>query len=207
MSAFDWIAACIVILSMFYLTFILTVPEWMAALRKGQAVGLLPERKGGKQPLWIQIAILIVGLLLCVPLFYYGWVPLIKLSPAAKQFASVLGLLIFILGISFLLWARHTLGKNWGISTSLQAKLHNDHELIQDGPYALVRHPIYLGAWIFMLGLLLLYPMWVILILAVSMVLSFSMRARREEAVLEQRFGSVWVEYRKRTKRIIPFIY
>jgi protein-S-isoprenylcysteine O-methyltransferase Ste14 len=70
-----------------------------------------------------------------------------------------------------------------------------------------VRHPIYFGAWVFMLGLLLLYPMWVILILAVSMVASFSMRAQREETVLEERFGKAWVEYRKRTKRIIPFIY
>lgn len=207
MSTFDWIAACIVVISVLYLTFALTVPEWMAALQKGQAVSLLPERKGGKRPLWIQVAILILGLLLCVPLFYYGWVPLINLSPATRQLASVLGLLIYVFGMSFLLWARRTLGKNWGISTSLQAKLHNDHELIQDGPYALVRHPIYFGAWVFMLGLLLLYPVWVILILAVSMVASFSMRAQREETVLEERFGNAWVEYRKRTKRIIPFIY
>jgi protein-S-isoprenylcysteine O-methyltransferase Ste14 len=207
MSTFDWIAACIVVISVLYLTFALTIPEWMAALQKGQAVSLLPERKGGKRPLWIQVAILILGLLLCVPLFYYGWVPLINLSPATRQLASVLGLLIYVLGMSFLLWARRTLGKNWGISTSLQAKLHNDHELIQDGPYALVRHPIYFGAWVFMLGLLLLYPVWVILILAVSMVASFSMRAQREETVLEERFGNAWLEYRKRTKRFIPFIY
>jgi protein-S-isoprenylcysteine O-methyltransferase Ste14 len=207
MSTFDWIAACIVIISLLYLTFVLTVPEWMAALRKGQAVSLLPERKGGKRPVWIQVAILILGLLLCVPLFYYGWVRLIQLAPATKQITSVLGLVIYMLGMSFLFWARRTLGKNWGISTSLQAKLHDDHELIQSGPYALVRHPIYFGAWVFMLGLLLLYPMWVILILAISMVASFSMRAQREEIVLEERFGNAWVEYRKRTKRIIPFIY
>lgn len=207
MSAFDWIAACIVVTSMLYLTFVLTVPEWMAALRKGQAVGLLPERKGVKRPLWMQVAILILGLLLCIPLFYYGWVPLLELPTATKQLISVLGLLLYILGMSFLLWARRTLGKNWGISTSLQAKLHDDHELIQKGPYALVRHPIYFGAWVFMLGLLLLYPMWVILILAVSMVASLTMRAGREETVLAERFGAAWAEYRKRTKRIIPFIY
>jgi protein-S-isoprenylcysteine O-methyltransferase len=115
--------------------------------------------------------------------------------------------MIYVLGMGFVLWARHTLGKNWGISTSKQVKLHNDHELIQTGPYAIVRHPIYFGAWVFMLGLLLLYPMWVILILAVSMVASFSMRAGREETALAQRFGDAWVQYKKRTKRIIPFIY
>jgi protein-S-isoprenylcysteine O-methyltransferase Ste14 len=207
MSAFSWIAAFVVVTSVLYLTFVLTVPEWMAALRKGQAVTLLPERKGGKRPLWVQVAILFVGLLLCVPLFYYGWVPLFELSNPEKQILAIVGFMIYVIGMGLVLWARHTLGKNWGISTSQQVKLHNDHELIQAGPYAIVRHPIYFGAWVFMLGLLLLYPMWVILILAVSMVASFSMRASREETALAQRFGDAWVQYKKRTKRIIPFIY
>lgn len=207
MSTFDWIAAGIVILSMFYVTFILTVPDWLAAVRKGEAVSLLPERKGGQQPFWVQVAMLVLGIVLCIPLFYYGWVPFLKLSSPIKQFLAASGLLIYIFGICLVLWARRTLGKNWGVSTSRQAKLRVDHELIQSGPYALVRHPMYFGSWVFMLGLLMLYPMWVILILAVSMVAAFFMRARREEAVLAERFGPAWEEYTKQTARFIPFIY
>jgi protein-S-isoprenylcysteine O-methyltransferase Ste14 len=207
MSTFDWIAAGVVILSMCYVTFVLTVPEWLAAVRKGEAVTLLPERKGKKQPFWVQVVMLILGILLCIPLFYYGWVPFLKFSPPVKQFLSASGLLIYILGIGIVLWARRTLGKNWGVSTSRQAKLRDDHELIQSGPYAFVRHPMYFGSWVFILGLLMLYPMWVILMLAVSMLAAFFMRARREEAVLAERFGSVWKEYTKRTTRFIPFIY
>ena len=207
MSAFDWVAAISIIISMLYLTVILTIPEWITALRKGQEVSLLTGRKGGNWPLWAQVAMLFLGLLLCVPLFYYGWTPFLALPSATKQFLSVLGLVIYVLGMGFVLWARHTLGKNWGLSTSLQTKLHDDHELIQNGPYAIVRHPMYFGSWVFMFGLLLLYPVWAILILTLSMLVSFSMRARREENALAERFGDAWLKYKKHTRLIIPFIH
>jgi len=207
MSAFDWIVAGIVVLSMIYISFVLTVAQWLTAVRKGQAVTLLPARKGGNWPLWTQIALLIVGIALCIPLFYYGWVPLIPISTNTDRILDIIGLVVYLAGLMFTLWARRTLGKYWGLSTSLNVKLLDDHQIIQNGPYAFVRHPMYFGAWTFMFGLLLLYPTWTILILLVSMLASFSGRARREEAALAERFGDAWVEYQKRTKLIIPFIY
>ena len=207
MAIFDWIAAGIVIVSMIYISFALTVADWLAALRKGQAVSLLPERGGRKYPLWMQIALMVVGLLICIPLFYYGWVPLFKIAGNTKTILKVVGLIIYLAGFGFTLWARRTLGKYWGLSTSLDVKLFDEHQLIQSGPYAFVRHPMYFGAWIFMFGLLLLYPTWTILILLVSMLTAFSGRARREEVALAERFGESWVEYKQRTWFIIPLIY
>lgn len=207
MAIFDWIAAGIVIVSMIYISFALTVADWLAALRKGQAVSLLPERGGRKYPLWMQIALMVVGLLICIPLFYYGWVPLFKTAGNTKTILKVVGLIIYLAGFGFTLWARRTLGKYWGLSTSLDVKLFDEHQLIQSGPYAFVRHPMYFGAWIFMFGLLLLYPTWTILILLVSMLTAFSGRARREEVALAERFGDSWVEYKQRTWFIIPLIY
>ena len=207
MTTFDWIAAGIVIISMIYITFALTVADWLVALRKGQAVSLLPERGGRKYPLWMQIALMVVGLLICIPLFYYGWVPLFKIAGNARTILKVVGLIIYLAGFGFTLWARRTLGKYWGLSTSLDVKLFDEHQLIQSGPYAFVRHPMYFGAWIFMFGLLLLYPTWTILILLVSMLTAFSGRARREEVALAERFGDSWVEYKQRTWFIIPLIY
>lgn len=207
MAIFDWIAAGIVIVSMIYISFALTVADWLAALRKGQAVSLLPERGGRKYPLWMQIALMVVGLLICIPLFYYGWVPLFKIAGNTKTILKVVGLIIYLAGFGFTLWARRTLGKYWGLSTSLDVKLFDEHQLIQSGPYAFVRHPMYFGAWIFMFGLLLLYPTWTILILLVSMLTAFSGRARREEVALAERFGDSWVEYKQRTWFIIPLIY
>ena len=207
MAIFDWIAAGIVIVSMIYISFALTVADWLVALRKGQAVSLLPERGGRKYPLWMQIALMVVGLLICIPLFYYGWVPLFKTAGNTKTILKVVGLIIYLAGFGFTLWARRTLGKYWGLSTSLDVKLFDEHQLIQSGPYAFVRHPMYFGAWTFMFGLLLLYPTWTILILLVSMLTAFSGRARREEVALAERFGDSWVEYKQRTWFIIPLIY
>ncbi len=207
MRPFDWIAAGIVIGSMLYLTFILTIPEWIAGLRKGEAVSLLPEKEGQRLPLWAQLAVLLLGMAISIPFFYFLWIPLVNLSESTGRIIGIIGLIVYILGFGLLLWARRTLGKNWGISTSLHAKLHADQELIQSGPYTIVRHPMYFAAWIFMFGLVLLYPKWVILIFFISMLASLFMRARREEAALTERFGEKWEGYKKRTRLIIPFLF
>ena len=207
MNIFDWVAASIVIVTLIYVSFVLTLADWFAALRKGQAVTLLQERGGRKWPLWTQVVIIIIGLALCIPLFYFGWIPLFHVSPNAALTFGVLGLIFYLAGFTFVLWARRTLGKYWGLSTSLQVKLHDDHQLIQSGPYAFVRHPMYFGWWAAMLGLTLLYPVWAVFLLFIFSLISFAGRARREESALEERFGNVWLEYKKRTRFLIPFIY
>jgi protein-S-isoprenylcysteine O-methyltransferase Ste14 len=203
---FDWMAAGIVIGSMIYLSFILTVPEWLAAFGKGKAVSLFPERKGGAWPVWSQLALLVIGFGILFVLLAYAWFPIITLTNSTAKILKTLGSLIYISGFGFLLWARQTLGKNWGLSTSAQVKLHADHELVQAGPFAYIRHPMYFGAWVFMFGLLLLYPTWATLILFVSLLASLWMRAQREEAALAERFGKKWADYKQRTKFIIPFL-
>jgi protein-S-isoprenylcysteine O-methyltransferase Ste14 len=207
MDAFDWIAAVIVVTSLIYVSFVLTAAEWVAALRKGQAVTLLPEREGRKWPLWTQIALMILGLALCVPLFYFGWIPLSHISSGAARILAVLGLVIYLAGSAFMLWARRALGRNWGISTSRQVKLLDEHQLIQTGPYAYVRHPMYFGWWSAMFGLTLLYPVWAVFLLFVFSLIAFPGRACREEAALAERFGEAWAAYRAHTKFLVPFLY
>lgn len=207
MTTFDWIAAAIVILSLLYVSFVRTVADWLVALRKGQAVSLLPERKGRKWPLWAQIAMMALGLLICIPLFYYGWVPLFSIPDNTAIVLKGIGLIVYLAGLAFTLWARRTLGKYWGVSTSRDVKLLDDHQIIRSGPYAYVRHPMYFGWWVAMPGLTLLYPVWAVFLLFFFSLISFSSRAHREEAALAERFGNNWVEYKKQTKFIIPFIY
>ena len=96
MTIFEWIAAAIVILSLIYLSFVLTLAEWFSALRKGQAVSLLPERKGQKRPLWAQAGIILFGLVICIPFFYYLWIPLMVSSPGTVRLLAVPGLIIYI---------------------------------------------------------------------------------------------------------------
>ena len=207
MAIFNWIAAVGVIVSLIYLSFVLTLANWFAALRKGEAVTLLPERKGRTWPLWTQVAIVLLGLVLCALMAYLLWIPLFAIPAGAALILDVLGLVLYLAGCAFVLWARRTLGRMWGISTSRDVKLLDDHQLVQSGPYAFVRNPMYFGWWVAMFGLLLLYPVWMVLLLLASSVIAFIGRARREDAVLAERFGPAWAEYKKRTRFLIPFIY
>jgi protein-S-isoprenylcysteine O-methyltransferase Ste14 len=207
MVLFDWIIAGIVLLVLVYLSFVLTLADWLAALKRGQAVTLLPERRGGAWPLWTQIVMVILGLALCVPLFYFFWIPLTRPSITTGRILDLTGLVIYLAGCAFVLWARRTLGKMWGLSTSRNVVLRDDHRIIQDGPYAFVRNPMYFGWWVAMAGLLLVYPTWVVLLFLAFSVFAFIGRARREDAALAERFGDAWKEYKKSTKFLIPFIY
>jgi protein-S-isoprenylcysteine O-methyltransferase Ste14 len=207
MTLFDWIVAAIVIISLVYVSFVLTLKEYFDALRKGQAVTLLPARGGRDAPLWANAAFMVLGLLLAAGMFYYLWIPLVNLPALLARVLDLGGLALYLAGLWFTLWARRTLGKYWGISTSRQVKLLDDHQLVQGGPYAFVRHPMYFGWWLSMLGLTFIYPVWMVLLMFVFSLFAFLGRARREDAVLAERFGATYAEYKKRTKMLIPLIY
>lgn len=207
MTIFDWIVAVIVIVTLIYISFVQTLREWIRAMRKGQAVSMLPERGGRKWSQGAQIAFVLLGLALFILLTYFAWIPIFTLPTPISQVLKIIGLVLYLLGFAFTEWARQTLGKYWALSTTMQVKLMDEHQLIQSGPYAFVRNPMYFGAWVMFLGLTLLYPVWVVLILFLSTIIAFSGRAHREEAALAKRFGDTWTEYKKRTKSIIPFIY
>ncbi len=207
MTTLDWLIAGFIILTLVYVSFALTLREWLAALGRGEAVTLLPERGGRRWPIWTQILLMAIGLLLCIPFFYFLWIPLFSLTGLASTLSKVAGLALYVLGLALVLWARRTLGRNWGISTSSQVTLLDQHRLVQTGPYAWIRHPMYTGWWTCMLGLVLLYPVWAVFLLLVFSVVSFANRASREEAALAARFGEGWAAYKKQTKRLIPGIY
>ncbi len=207
MILLEWLAAAVVVLSLIYVSFVLTLGDWFAALRKGEAVTLIPESHGRQWPVWLQAAVVVLALLVCIPFFYYLWIPLLAVPAPARWILETIGFVVYLAGLAFVLWARRTLGKNWGISTSLQVKLTAGHQLIQSGPYAWVRHPMYFGWWVAMAGLTLLYPVWAVFLMWIFSIVSFAGRARREETALAERFGQAWVEYKKHTRYLIPLLY
>jgi len=207
MKIFEIIASIIVIVSLVYVSFVLTLADWLVALRKGQAVTLLPERNGKKYPFWAQVGMIVLGLAIVAVMFYFLWIPLLSLSINTLFILDVAGLILYAAGCLFMLWARRTLGKMWALSTSRQVKLNADHQIIQAGPYALVRNPMYFGWWVAMFGLVLLYPVWMVMLMFLFSVVSFAGRARNEDKALGERFGAAWTEYKKRTKFLIPYLY
>ena len=135
---------------------------------------------------------------------YFGWSPLPWIvSPQTRIWMLALGSLLYFPGMSFVLWGRLALGKNYFVSTGFGAQLFADHQLVTRGPFAIVRHPMYSGLILAALGALLLYFTWTTLYFA-CFALLLTVRARREELALSAEFGAQWVEYCKRVPAFIP---
>jgi protein-S-isoprenylcysteine O-methyltransferase Ste14 len=114
---------------------------------------------------------------------------------------AVIGTVLFVLGLALAIWARLILGRNWGMPMTQRA----EPELVTAGPYRLVRHPIYSGILLGMLGTALaisLIGLGITLILGIFFVYS----ATVEERNLTATFPSAYPAYRARTKMIIPFL-
>jgi protein-S-isoprenylcysteine O-methyltransferase Ste14 len=113
------------------------------------------------------------------------------------------GLAITIAGLAFAVLARLYIGRNW--SALIQVK--EGHELIQTGPYALVRHPIYSGLMLATLGTAIAYGELSGFIGFVMVVAAWGYKARLEESVMSEQFGAQYERYRARVKGLIPFVW
>lgn len=95
----------------------------------------------------------------------------------------------------------YALGKQW----RLEAALSSDHELIQSGPYSIIRHPIYTSMFCIFVALVLMLGMWwTALIGAVIFFVGTEIRVRAEERLLVARFGTSFDAYRRRVPAYIP---
>ena len=83
--------------------------------------------------------------------------------------------------------------------------MRSDHELVRTGPYARVRHPIYLGMLLFLLALAVALGHYLQLVVAIPVFLiGTAIRARLEDGLLEQQFGEAFHNYRSSTPALIP---
>jgi len=131
-----------------------------------------------------------------VALTAWLWIPLpLSVPPRLQVLLGLAGLATFATGVFLMTWARLALGPEWTVSSGVGVRLHEDHRLVQHGPYAYVRHPLYLGWWMVLLGLLAAYRTWIILIYFLLFLASFVKRAKREEEALRAAFGDEWSEY------------
>ena len=103
-----------------------------------------------------------------------------------------------------ILAAVHTLGKQW----SFTARLVEEHKLITEGPYRLVRNPIYTG----MLGMLVVTGLavsrWLGLLAAIVLFgIGTAIRVRSEETLLREAFGAEFDAYARRVPAVFPRPY
>jgi protein-S-isoprenylcysteine O-methyltransferase Ste14 len=86
-------------------------------------------------------------------------------------------------------------------------KIVPDHKLITNGPYGLIRHPIYLSEIIFSFSIPMILDSLYGLLLPLISIPLLLYRIRFEERALVSRFGKEYLEYSCRTKKLIPYIY
>jgi protein-S-isoprenylcysteine O-methyltransferase Ste14 len=106
-----------------------------------------------------------------------------------------------VVGIGIAIWARVYLGRNWSGIPSLK----QGHELVTSGPYAYVRHPIYTGIILAILGSAITSPVWLITFFVVSAM--FIWRVYVEEGLMIQQFPTQYPEYQKKTWALVPWVW
>jgi protein-S-isoprenylcysteine O-methyltransferase Ste14 len=135
--------------------------------------------------------------------------PWLRVGPLGARFVPsglvfvLLGCLLEAVGIGFAIAARLHLGQNWSGTVTIK----QDHQLIHDGPYALVRHPIYTGWLLAIIGSAIAYGEWGGLLGCALMLLAFWRKITIEEQFLIQQFGADYQAYRRQVKALIPLIW
>ena len=145
---------------------------------------------------------LIVAILLLGPGEFFGHTLLRENFVPHTDFVGIIGLTFCIFGALIACWSRYKLGKNW--SLSVQKK--ENHELIQNGIYKIVRHPIYTGLLLLFTGNAIIVGDYRGIIAVLIVFISFWLKLTKEEKLLTEVFGIQYIEYRKRTKALIPYI-
>jgi protein-S-isoprenylcysteine O-methyltransferase Ste14 len=121
---------------------------------------------------------------------------------ARSSASDAAAMALVVLGIGLTIWARVVLGQNW----SGRVTLKEGHELVERGPYRLVRHPIYTGALLALVGTALAVDELRALIAIAPIFVGMLLKVRLEERWLREEFGARYDAYAARTKALVPFV-
>ena len=110
---------------------------------------------------------------------------------------------VALLGIAVAIAARVFLGRHWSGSVTVK----KDHELIRRGPYAVVRHPIYSGILLGLVGTAIAVGEVRELIGVALFAIGFRVKSLTEEQFMEEEFGGEYREYKRRVKALIPLVW
>ena len=133
-------------------------------------------------------------------------IPRDKLAIPLLPDTIVLNVIIVILlgtGLIVAIIARRTLARNWSGAVALK----EDHELITTGLYRYVRHPIYTGMLLMILGTALSLATLGACIGFLIILVGVLLKLKQEEALLTKHFAQDYLSYKERTRTLIPFIW
>lgn len=161
-----------------------------------------PPDTGGKRDASSLAGIIVQGL--GIGAAWFGAMRIhVSLSPEAWIDAAP-AIAIAFLSLALFWWSVNTMGKNWAVV----AQTRSDHELVQTGPFALMRNPIYVAIGGMMAATALaLGHGWNLIVAIPVYLIGTMMRVAIEEKLLRETFGAPYDEYRRRVKRFIPAIF
>jgi protein-S-isoprenylcysteine O-methyltransferase Ste14 len=108
---------------------------------------------------------------------------------------------VFVLGLALAVWARVYIGRNWGMPMSRK----DEPDLVTTGPYHTIRHPIYSGMILGMIGTAIAVSWyWVIAVVLLGAYFIYS--AVHEERYMADQFPATYPDYKRSTKMLVPFI-
>jgi protein-S-isoprenylcysteine O-methyltransferase Ste14 len=135
-----------------------------------------------------------------------GFGPIRIVLPWSAPSSLVSSVLVVLLGgsaIAIFVAATKAMGKNW----SVVARMRSDHQLVRSGPFAVVRHPIYLALFLYLLSFAVAFGHFVNLVVAVPFYCAGTIvRIREEEKLLRAQFGEDHARYVREVPAVIPFI-
>jgi protein-S-isoprenylcysteine O-methyltransferase Ste14 len=177
-----------------------TVAGWRAGLeaqrQTGRGSGLAPRLGAAVTYLLGAIPYATVCILL--------WRPLPPIdAPALRAIALAAGAVLGFSGFALYLWGLRTLGAMYNVSSSLGSQLYAGHRLVTDGPYAHVRHPMYLAQVLAVVGALLVYRTWATVFMLLMLPAPL-VKARNEERLLLAEFGAPFRAYQATVPAWLP---
>ncbi len=124
--------------------------------------------------------------------------------PWHRTFLFAIGIFLMLAGVAFRRYSISILGRYF----TRQVAIQPGQTVIENGPYRLIRHPSYSGALITLFGLGLTFTNWLSLVVIVAFAfIGYSYRVWVEEKTLVNALGEPYLQYMKRTKHFIPFLY
>jgi protein-S-isoprenylcysteine O-methyltransferase Ste14 len=125
-----------------------------------------------------------------------------RVVPATPP-ARILGVALTFAGLLFAIWARFRLGRNWSGAITIK----QDHELIRTGPYRMVRHPIYSGLLLGLLGTAIAFGQVRDFIAVLLAAVAWRLKSLVEEQYMTEQFGDEYTNYKRDVKALVPFIW
>ena len=175
---------------------------WLIFVAYWAVMGVGAKRTIGAHSSRKQVGLLVAVIVLVVFALHF---PMFRHSApntvSGDTLTAAIGVLPCALGIGLAIWARAHLGRNWGMPMARK----ESPELVTSGPYASVRHPIYTGMLIAMLGSAIgESPFWSLPLALFGLYFLYS--ARKEEQLMIEQFPEQYPAYMARTKMLVPFL-